>query len=323
MAPNTGRTAPRITWYANIMTMILIGMNDVYAVQVSDRRLSWLSEIVEEEHGKSFVLILPAIRLSVAFTGLAKIGSYSTSDFLFNQLIEIGKTDFDAISIINRLVASLNHRFMSYRDIGNLQRPQRALTVTFAGYNNSMSPPGGIAAQVTNTQSVNGEFVATFESERRPDASRKIGETFTWLGAFGNGAALDLNDMESVRNDLKRRVPPIAIAGRFDKIIRRLSADHRSGQTIGKQTDHILIYSDPSKPSEGGRSSAVVRPEATMVGSVMISPGGQVAAFKDISIAPVEADTPALSIPTVHRNQPCPCGSGKKYRNCHRNWPGS
>ncbi|WP_430739049.1 SEC-C metal-binding domain-containing protein [Sphingomonas paeninsulae] len=23
-------------------------------------------------------------------------------------------------------------------------------------------------------------------------------------------------------------------------------------------------------------------------------------------------------IPQVHRNQPCPCGSGKKYRECHR-----
>lgn len=298
--------------------MILIGMNDKYAIQVSDRRLSWSGEVVEEEHGKSFSLILPDVRLTVAFTGLAKIGTFKTSDFIFNQLFEIGKTESDAETIIKRLAFALNHRFGTYLDIKSLPKSQRDLTISFAGYSYKLSPPLGVAAQVSNTQSVLGQFIATFENERRPEPSLKIGETWTWLGAFGNGAALDLKEMESVRSAVKRRVSANAVAGRFDKIIRRMSDDHRSANTIGKQLDHILIYSDPDKPAQGGRSTAVVRPEYTMPGCVMIGPHGQVSAFKDIAVAPVESDTPALSIPKVHRNHPCPCGSGKRYRDCHQ-----
>jgi preprotein translocase subunit SecA len=31
----------------------------------------------------------------------------------------------------------------------------------------------------------------------------------------------------------------------------------------------------------------------------------------------VDADTVAKSVPRVGRNEPCPCGSGKKYKQCH------
>lgn len=33
----------------------------------------------------------------------------------------------------------------------------------------------------------------------------------------------------------------------------------------------------------------------------------------DISVA----TRPADDVPKVGRNDPCPCGSGKKYKNCH------
>lgn len=32
---------------------------------------------------------------------------------------------------------------------------------------------------------------------------------------------------------------------------------------------------------------------------------------------PVQTKQPAKAQPRVGRNDPCPCGSGKKYKNCH------
>jgi preprotein translocase subunit SecA len=31
----------------------------------------------------------------------------------------------------------------------------------------------------------------------------------------------------------------------------------------------------------------------------------------------VDARTLAADVPRVGRNDPCPCGSGKKYKHCH------
>jgi preprotein translocase subunit SecA len=32
---------------------------------------------------------------------------------------------------------------------------------------------------------------------------------------------------------------------------------------------------------------------------------------------PAGAGAPADAVPKVGRNDPCPCGSGKKYKQCH------
>ena len=63
----------------------------------------------------------------------------------------------------------------------------------------------------------------------------------------------------------------------------------RNARTEGPGTEN-----DPSKPAAGARPSA---------------PGGREIKLPKI---PVKRD-----MPKVGRNQPCPCGSGKKYKHCH------
>jgi preprotein translocase subunit SecA len=48
----------------------------------------------------------------------------------------------------------------------------------------------------------------------------------------------------------------------------------------------------------------------------MIESGGGAAAPSSNS-EPDEARTVRRSVPKVGRNDPCPCGSGKKYKKCH------
>jgi len=75
------------------MTIILAAMNSDYAVQVSDRRLSWNGDINEEERNKSFRLKLPGLRFTVAFTELACLGSFRTVNYLHSTIGAIGKTE--------------------------------------------------------------------------------------------------------------------------------------------------------------------------------------------------------------------------------------
>jgi len=61
------------------------------------------------------------------------------------------------------------------------------------------------------------------------------------------------------------------------------------------------------------------RPE--LVGATAQGPSGRAAAGPRRPPAPGPAlppgGQPATSAKTVGRNDPCPCGSGKKYKKCH------
>ena len=44
---------------------------------------------------------------------------------------------------------------------------------------------------------------------------------------------------------------------------------------------------------------------------------GEVVATLDEETVRQRQATPAADVPRVGRNDPCPCGSGKKYKQCH------
>ena len=44
---------------------------------------------------------------------------------------------------------------------------------------------------------------------------------------------------------------------------------------------------------------------------------GEVVAVLDEETVRRRAATPGSDVPRVGRNEPCPCGSGKKYKQCH------
>ncbi|MDE6855797.1 MAG: SEC-C domain-containing protein, partial [Muribaculaceae bacterium] len=40
-------------------------------------------------------------------------------------------------------------------------------------------------------------------------------------------------------------------------------------------------------------------------------------AAQNVNRQPEQQQQPAKADPKIGRNDPCPCGSGKKYKNCH------
>lgn len=85
------------------MTLILAIGNLQQVVVVSDRRLTNNGVLVEDESNKATVLFCKDSRLAVAYTGLAKLGSFSTRRWLPEALMESAAPDFLMGPTIERL----------------------------------------------------------------------------------------------------------------------------------------------------------------------------------------------------------------------------
>ncbi len=78
-------------------------------IQISDRRLSADGRLVEDESAKAGVLTCSNARLAFGFTGLARMGHFSTRDWLLDALYDCGPPGYDALGIAPRRQAPVRH----------------------------------------------------------------------------------------------------------------------------------------------------------------------------------------------------------------------
>lgn len=81
-----------------------------------------------------------------------------------------------------------------------------------------------------------------------------------------------------------------------------------------KNTDLVELNSPPSPTSPVKIEDTKINPNSSEVSLTVRGPGGK----KEISVvSPASQSTSILSMEKVGRNDPCPCGSGKKFKKCH------
>jgi uncharacterized protein YecA (UPF0149 family) len=126
------------------------------------------------------------------------------------------------------------------------------------------------------------------------------------------------SDEESLRKLLVERRPPKAIIGKAVELIREM-ADRISAQgVIGKQISTITLPRDINLSAETGYHSNSVTYSVAMPDMVTTIDEHRRTAHGGISIRVANPKTAApMTVPRVHRNSPCPCGSRIKYRKCH------
>lgn len=88
-----------------------------------------------------------------------------------------------------------------------------------------------------------------------------------------------------------RRLIPMMGAAPF--ITLKIAADLTAAQSEFNRQPSIVVLGDPSAPKPGGVILAGVKPSEN---PIQPAPGVK---------------------PLAGRNEPCPCGSGKKYKRCH------
>lgn len=304
------------------MTLILTLGNSEQIIQISDRRLSWNGQLVEDESNKAAHLVCANARLAFGFTGVARWGGFVTRDWLLDAVFKSGPPDGMAKNILERLRERASEDFMHLRDISSAPKGAKRLSIMFSGYLHHHDPPLMGCSILTNFQNFQtgqdeaeawDEFKVTYWSEKRP-----LNQEPTLVQRIGSWQAMTPADEEILRKLLEEKKPARAIIGKAVDIFREMSDRPTASGTIGKQLSSIRISSNPQLGVESGYHSNVNRWEWNMTDMLILDQNGQGTAFKGFRIQASRAPsvTP-LVVPKVGRNHPCPCGSGKKYKYCH------
>ncbi len=298
------------------MTLIIGAVNRRHAVLVSDRRLSFDGQILEDESNKAATLVCRDARLAIAFTGLARFGSFSTRQWLLEALSEAAEPDCKVGPMLDRLAKLATTTFARF------SIPSRFLTVFCAGYIYDDAGPRGLMALVSNFESwerppftkLATEFTVSWIREKRPSE-----ETIAVVRAVGMESVVRDEDFDAIHTLLKNDKPARAAVGKAVEVIRAAADRPASRNTIGRQCTSIVLPSDPGSEVLSEYHSAVrsyVRHGVSHVearggphGIFMID--GHESGFS-VNDAPQVVAGPKLG-----RNQPCWCGSGEKFKRCH------
>lgn len=304
------------------MTLILAAANSDYVIQVTDRRLTSAGSVIDEEYEKCFSLALPGFRFSVAFTGLAKVGTHSTKIWLMDKLYDLAESAKEPSPILNALAAELTQLFNNSTPFKQLKPIHKTLVISCIGYNITHTPPICIAVEISNKEDPNGMFVVHFTA-LNDDAPAD----WTWLGAFGSGGEAVVGFETRLRKRLQARTPPEGMQAMMEKMVRTAASNSTSGGMVGMQLDSIRLYSDPTQPTQGGGSTMVNQPYIRIPSALIIEPDGSRLALTNFTVEDVSDQPPPMAVPKVRRNAPCPCGNGKRYGDCHGEtmplWPTS
>ena len=138
----------------------------------------------------------------------------------------------------------------------------------------------------------------------------------TFVERVGNCRAMSNAHIDELRELLAQKKPATALIGKTIELIKMMSESPKSSGSIGKQLMCVTIPRDLYLGVECNYYSNYVKPEKFFPAIVYAMPT-QHMVVENISIQPVDPDTPPLSVPKVGKNHPCPCGSNKKYKHCH------
>jgi hypothetical protein len=304
------------------MTLILTLGNSEQLIQLSDRRLSSNAWVVEEESSKAGSLTCVNARLAYGFCGLASRGRFITRDWLLDSLYECGPPDFTAAGILDRLKDHASDAFAKIPWLRTASRSDKRLSVMFSGYVYHHNPSLAVIAIITNYQDFQSgldsaeawdEFSLTSWHERRPLDSEP-----TLFQYAGNWPVITDDDEHALRVLLEAKKPPRAIIGKAVELMREMADRPAARGNIGKQLTSVLVPRDWNKPIQSGYHTSVNANVIYSADAALLFSDSFKLLMKDGTLS-----NPArpIAVPAVSRNQPCPCGSGKKFRNCHGRWP--
>jgi hypothetical protein len=306
------------------MTLIVVAGNSANTVMVSDRRLSEAGALVDDESNKAAVLFCADARLAVSFTGLAADyrargmrgiappGRLRTEQWLLEALHEAATPDRAIRSIVQSFAHAASERWA--RIPGRIRVEDRGVAFLFAGYRYGSGGASPYWCLVSNFVDGGRSAKPDFAVDEGLDSSAYM---------FGAGAhrALVKSEMRNLGSLVESRRPANAIVGKAVEIIQQAADSPIASGTVGKQCTSIVVPAQPDAPVEQAYHTAVTTNTIHGVNQVDVREGRGISVMNPSITqdprSPSEPVPPAFAVPKVGRNQPCPCGSGKKYKRCH------
>lgn len=312
------------------MTLILVTANRDRVMQLSDRRLTKVERncranttartITSEEAPKAWVAHFADARVAIGFAGLASInGGFHVADWIERSLLEDCKQDHALIGTLGRFAARATREFQM-QPIASVRQGDRRLSVIFSGYRREAN---AVRAEIWRVSNFEGE-----QMDAKPTSAAKatfavaaIGvdlsarENPVAIATAGWDRALSGSEAQELVAFLRRRAPVAAVIGKGIEIFRAVAADPRSYGAIGSNITSIVVPSDLDEAPSQGFSSASPRSKFEAFRLLDLRGEGEPMAM---ALTVGRADSEPILVQRVGRNDPCPCGSGKKFKRCHR-----
>jgi hypothetical protein len=302
------------------MTLILGLANQQQVILISDRRLSADGKVVDgDESNKAAVVNLQDARLAVAFTGLAKAGTFQTRRWLLEALLESAQPDYQMVSTIKRFC---NRATQDFAKIVVPRKSDKRLSVVLAGYCYNEMPPRCYFWLVSNFEGSDIYGAEPLDEFRiHWCRNRRLSEEgYSLIFSPGGHTLVSQHYAESLRTLLQGHKPASALVGKGVEVLRAIAKSPLSKNLVGQQCTSIVLPSSPDSSVLLEYHSSTVRTKL-FAPSVIEARGGHAAFIVDSPEVEIRNNTRrhmVLTVPKVGPNHPCPCGSGKKYKKCCR-----
>jgi hypothetical protein len=298
------------------MTFVLVAANADQVIQVSDRQITgWDGSVLQEAYGKAGHLLCDDASVIYAFAGFATLGTFQTSTWLSSALQDSSKRYSRFQELIEHFAEIATSAFRS--DIRILAAPpeHRKLTVMLTGY----TAAGFIVnAMVSNFQDftnfINYPIAQSMFTVHWEISCAPAPHNPTFIQAIGAFRAMTDEDEQELRIMLNNRAPHEAVRAKAAAIAANISDRCRSFGTVGKRLNTASISFKQPWTVCSGYDSDIVEQEIPMIDMVDGRAGGTGLLVGQLTLT---ADKVVI-FPKVHRNAPCPCGSGERFRFCHR-----
>ncbi len=297
------------------MTLGIVLGNSDQIIQATDRRLTGLKgELIDDSANKAGHALCEDASFLYCFTGLARVGNAATTScWLLGALYDAAQKShryFDIVPAFSQIATDFFDSFSLRR----LPASARRLTIMFTGYTADGFIVNSLISNFQDFENGINHFKAkpafSYVTVR---SIKPASENPTVIQAIGQFGALTMGDKSQLREMLERRAPAEAIRQKAISLIQRVSNRPRSLGTVGKKINTARMRSsDPLWPVSGSASD---EPERTLhlIDQINLLPGAPKVLLYD---AQLSTEFPVF-FPRVHRNAPCPCGSGTRFRLCH------
>ncbi len=278
------------------MTLLIALTNQSFSLLLADRRISHNGQVIDDEFNKLCVLFCDDARVTIAFTGLATLSGFNTSDWLVEQLSNIGITTGSITSILSELARRATARFLL------LKSTEKRLSILISGFTYWTSIPQPIAYVLSN-----------FEHGQSPGSGftlRTIPPNDETIVEFaGNSSALPMCTKDAFRKLLSSSLDPASILRSAVKHLRLASQSTKSANSIGEQCNSAIILAEVDTTVTTTYHSNF-KSYAAYGSNVVITRGLFVYGYE------IFADT-VLAGQDIRKNDPCWCGSGEQFKHCH------
>jgi SEC-C motif len=231
-------------------------------------------------------------------------------------LLAVAPPDRTIRSVVRRLANAASDRWA--RLPRTIALKDRGVAFLFGGYEYDSKGPKPYWCLVSN-------FVDGGRSSKADFAVAEGPDTTAYMFAAGACRSPDQREMKDLRTLVEERRPAKAVVGKTVEIIQRAAEAPAAAQTVGKQCTSIIVPAQPDAPVEQAYHTAVTTNVIHGVNQIDVREGSGILVMnpsltQDRSPS-APGNEPAIAVPKLGRNHPCPCGSRKKYKRCHGSVP--